>query len=97
VVVVLEGGFNTLRTVADYLHDEPSTPVVIFSGTGRTSDLITLVLKRINSGMDVEQTKEEICGWMVKLYATSPAQSTVLFTEVKRIVARRNLVISNAS
>ena len=90
--VVIEGGFNTLRTVADYLHDEPPTPVVLFSGTGRTADLLTLVLKRLSSGLELEDTKEEVCGWMIRLYSTTQPQSLLLFSQVKRIMSRRNLV-----
>lgn len=45
VCVVLEGGSNTIKTVLDYLTDEPPVPVVVCDGSGRAADLLAFTHK----------------------------------------------------
>lgn len=48
VCVILEGGSNTIRTVLDYLTDEPPIPVVVCDGSGRAADLLAFAHKYTN-------------------------------------------------
>ena len=40
VLVVLEGGLNTIRTVLGSVTSTPAIPVVIADGSGRAADII---------------------------------------------------------
>jgi len=90
--VVIEGGFYTLRNIGDYLHDEPPTPVVVFAGTGRTADLVAWVVKKVQADIPLDSIRDEVYAWMIKLFKVNGSQCEVLFTEIKRIMSKRNLV-----
>ena len=40
VLVVLEGGLNTIRTVLESVTGNPAVPVVIADGSGRAADVL---------------------------------------------------------
>ena len=40
VCVVVEGGPNTIRTVLEYVTDDPPVPVVVVEGSGRAADIL---------------------------------------------------------
>ncbi|CAG7817329.1 unnamed protein product, partial [Allacma fusca] len=46
VSVIIEGGLYTLKTIAEYLTDEPPIPVVVLGHTGRTADILQYVLRK---------------------------------------------------
>jgi transient receptor potential cation channel subfamily M protein 2 len=50
VLLVLEGGVNTLRTATSAINN--STPVVVIQGSGRAADFIA-------KGYNVTKTKED--------------------------------------
>lgn len=45
VALVIEGGTNTIRSVLEYVTDEPPVPVVVCDGSGRAADLIAFMHK----------------------------------------------------
>ena len=45
VVVILEGGTNTIRTVLECVTDTPPVPVVVCDGSGRAADLLAFTHK----------------------------------------------------
>ena len=40
VLVVLEGGLNTIHTVLESVRGNPAVPVVIADGSGRAADIL---------------------------------------------------------
>lgn len=46
VCVVVEGGPAVLSTVLDYVSRSPPVPVIVFEGTGRAADLLSLIHKQ---------------------------------------------------
>lgn len=92
VVVVVEGGFFTLRQVSDYLNDEPPIPVVIFAGTGRSADLMAWALRKLGSDEDFELMKDKIYHKIMKLFHIGHSQCSVLYQELRSIYAKKSLV-----
>ncbi|OXA57464.1 Transient receptor potential cation channel trpm [Folsomia candida] len=95
VCIVIEGGLFTLRSIGDYLHDDPPTPVVVFAGSGRTADFISWILKRLQqlpAETDIGVLREEIYAQMMRIYHVNALQCVVLFAEVRRIIEKKNLV-----
>lgn len=45
VALVIEGGTNTIRSVLEYVTDDPPVPVVVCDGSGRAADLIAFMHK----------------------------------------------------
>ncbi|ODN05967.1 Transient receptor potential cation channel trpm [Orchesella cincta] len=92
VVVVLEGGFYTLRQITDYLYDEPPVPVIIFSATGRTADLVAWVLRKVHNEHEFEKLKDEIYHKIIHLFNISINQCSFLYKELKSIYMRKSLI-----
>lgn len=46
VCVVVEGGPAVLSIVLDYVSRSPPVPVIVFEGTGRAADLLSLIHKQ---------------------------------------------------
>lgn len=97
VCLVIGGSFNTLRCVTDYLYDEPPVPVVVFSGTGITADLIAITVKRLSGSLELEDIREEVYSIMIKWYSINRTQCGILFEELRKIVGRKHLVMSSGS
>lgn len=77
------------------MHDDPPTPVVILAGSGRTADLVAWVLRRaqqLGADSDVGTLREEVYAAMMKIYHVNVLQCVVLFAEMRRIIAKQNLV-----
>lgn len=49
VLLVLEGGPNTIRTVLESVTKEPSVPVVIAEGSGRAADILAFAHRYIGA------------------------------------------------
>lgn len=45
MALVIEGGTNTIRSVLEYVTDDPPVPVVVCDGSGRAADLIAFMHK----------------------------------------------------
>jgi len=45
VCVIVEGGTNTIRTVVEYITEEPPVSVVVIDGSGRAADLIAFTYR----------------------------------------------------
>ena len=50
VLLVLEGGPNTIRTVLESVTNDPSVPVVIAEGSGRAADILAFAHRYIGPG-----------------------------------------------
>lgn len=50
VCVVVEGGPAVLSTVLEYVSRSPPVPVIVFEGTGRAADLLSLIHKQTAAG-----------------------------------------------
>lgn len=46
VLVVIEGGLNTIRSVWKSVKRDPAVPVVIANGSGRAADILAYALAR---------------------------------------------------
>ena len=46
VLVVIEGGLNTIRSVWESVKSDPAVPVVIANGSGRAADVLAYALSR---------------------------------------------------
>lgn len=94
MVIVLEGGFYTLRQISDYLYDDPPIPVVIFAGTGRCADLIAFLVRKVPTESDfIHGMKEKIYSKIMQYFQVNSQQCAVLYKELRNIYRKKNLVI----
>jgi len=47
VCLIMEGGSNTIRTVLEYVTEQPPVPVVVIDGSGRASDILAFTHKYV--------------------------------------------------
>ncbi|KAJ8980323.1 hypothetical protein NQ317_008031 [Molorchus minor] len=90
VCLVIEGGPNTIRSVLEYVTDDPPVPVVICEGSGRASDLIAFMCKY--DCYVLKTMKEYIVGTIQKAFEIAAELADGLFVELMQCVENKHLV-----
>ncbi|XP_026670370.1 transient receptor potential cation channel trpm isoform X3 [Ceratina calcarata] len=100
VALVIEGGTNTIRSVLEYVTDDPPVPVVVCDGSGRAADLIAFMHKYA-SEMDgetkenegpLENMKEHLLETIMRTFKVSPVQAEQLYSELLECTRKKHLI-----
>ncbi|KAK0173426.1 hypothetical protein PV328_006622 [Microctonus aethiopoides] len=100
VALVIEGGTNTIRSVLEYVTDDPPVPVVVCDGSGRAADLIAFMHKYTNesdwdgssSDGTFEGMKEHLLETIKNTFKVSPEQALQLYSELLQCTRKKNLI-----
>lgn len=93
VCLVLEGGTNTIRTVLEYVTDQPPVPVVVCDGSGRAADLLAFAHKYSNSDGSLEEALcEKLRVTIEKVFQYTRIQAEKLLTELLLCVRNKQLM-----
>ncbi|XP_034942381.1 transient receptor potential cation channel trpm isoform X2 [Chelonus insularis] len=99
VALVIEGGTNTIRSVLEYVTDNPPVPVVVCDGSGRAADLIAFMHKYAveydsESGSDshLESMKEHLLETIKHTFKVSPEQAVQLYSELLQCTRKKHLI-----
>ncbi|XP_044016610.1 transient receptor potential cation channel trpm isoform X3 [Aphidius gifuensis] len=97
VALIIEGGTHTIRSVLEYVTDEPPVPVVVFDGSGRAADLIAFMHRRAMAGdgdgeSKLEAVKEQVLETIKQTFKVSPDQAAQLYSELFQCVRKKHLI-----
>ncbi|XP_063995488.1 transient receptor potential cation channel trpm isoform X2 [Diachasmimorpha longicaudata] len=101
VALVIEGGTNTIRSVLEYVTDEPPVPVVVCDGSGRAADLIAFMHKYATESDDtkggstdgpLESMKEHLLETIKHTFKVSPEQAAQLYSELLQCTRKKHLI-----
>ncbi|XP_024940536.1 transient receptor potential cation channel trpm isoform X3 [Cephus cinctus] len=100
VALVIEGGTNTIRSVLEYVTDDPPVPVVVCDGSGRAADLIAFMHKYASetdgeSGEGegpLESMREHLLSTIQRTFKVSPEQANQLYSELLQCTRNKNLI-----
>ncbi|XP_031782186.1 transient receptor potential cation channel trpm isoform X6 [Nasonia vitripennis] len=98
VALVIEGGTNTIRSVLEYVTDEPPVPVVVCDGSGRAADLIAFMHKYASENESeeeegpLESMRDHLLDTIKRTFKVSPEQANQLYSELLQCVRRKHLI-----
>ncbi|XP_043280353.1 transient receptor potential cation channel trpm isoform X2 [Venturia canescens] len=101
VALVIEGGTNTIRSVLEYVTDDPPVPVVVCDGSGRAADLIAFMHKYASDSIDgdsgetegrLEGMREHLLETIKRTFKVSPEQAGQLYSELLQCTRKKNLI-----
>ncbi|XP_076682039.1 transient receptor potential cation channel, subfamily M isoform X6 [Andrena cerasifolii] len=100
VALVIEGGTNTIRSVLEYVTDDPPVPVVVCDGSGRAADLIAFMHKYASEGDGesgenegpLESMREHLLDTIKRAFSVSPEQACQLYSELLQCTRRKHLI-----
>ncbi|KAK3514501.1 hypothetical protein QTP70_018664, partial [Hemibagrus guttatus] len=93
VCVVVEGGPAVLSTVLEYVSRSPPVPVIVFEGTGRAADLLSLIHKQtaVDRELDVN-IKEDFLQRIEDVFGVARTKAHQLFTLLKHCMEHREVI-----
>ncbi|XP_076644273.1 transient receptor potential cation channel, subfamily M isoform X2 [Halictus rubicundus] len=100
VALVIEGGTNTIRSVLEYVTDDPPVPVVVCDGSGRAADLIAFMHKYASEGDAeggeseglLESMRKQVLGTIERTFKVSLDQATQLYSELLQCTRKKHLI-----
>lgn len=98
VALVIEGGTNTIRSVLEYVTDDPPVPVVVCDGSGRAADLIAFMHKYASEEETedgegpLESMREHLLETIKRTFKVSAEQANQLYLELLQCVRKKNLI-----
>nr|XP_031831951.1 transient receptor potential cation channel trpm isoform X6 [Nomia melanderi] len=100
VALVIEGGTNTIRSVLEYVTDDPPVPVVICDGSGRAADLIAFMHKYASEGDGeggeseglLESMRKQVLGTIERTFKVSSDQACQLYSELLQCTRKKHLI-----
>ncbi|XP_014296022.1 transient receptor potential cation channel trpm isoform X2 [Microplitis demolitor] len=99
VALVIEGGTNTVRSVLEYVTDDPPVPVVVCDGTGRAADIIAFMHKYAVEGdsdstsdVRLESMKEHLFEKIKDTFKVSQEQAAQLYSELLQCTRKKHLI-----
>ncbi|XP_012280563.1 transient receptor potential cation channel trpm isoform X2 [Orussus abietinus] len=100
VALVIEGGTNTIRSVLEYVTDDPPVPVVVCDGSGRAADLIAFMHKyasedeseNVEGEGPLESMRDHLLGTIQRTFKVSPEQANQLYSELLQCTRNKNLI-----
>lgn len=93
MVLVIEGGMNTIRAVLEYVTDK--VPCVIVDGSGRAADIIAFVHKYTNEHEEqnvLESMKDYLINMIMKTFEVGMEQADRLYNELMQCTKYKNLI-----
>ncbi|XP_062874411.1 transient receptor potential cation channel subfamily M member 6 [Trichomycterus rosablanca] len=93
VCVVVEGGPAVLSTVQEYVSRSPPVPVIVFEGTGRAADLLSLIHKQtaVDRKLDAH-IKEDFLQRIESVLGVARAEAFQLFDLLARCMEHREAI-----
>ncbi|XP_015435152.1 PREDICTED: transient receptor potential cation channel trpm [Dufourea novaeangliae] len=100
VALVIEGGTNTIRSVLEYVTDDPPVPVVVCDGSGRAADLIAFMHKYASEGDGesgenegpLESMREHLLDTIKRTFKVSAEQACQLYLELLQCTRKKHLI-----
>ncbi|KAI5091340.1 transient receptor potential cation channel subfamily M member 6 isoform X1 [Silurus meridionalis] len=93
VCVVVEGGPAVLSTVLEYVSRSPPVPVIVFEGTGRAADLLSLIHKQTAADRELDANmKEDFLQRIENVFGAARAKAYQLFTLLKHCMQHREAI-----
>ncbi|KAF5890124.1 transient receptor potential cation channel subfamily M member 6-like isoform X1 [Clarias magur] len=93
VCVVVEGGPAVLSIVLDYVSRSPPVPVIVFEGTGRAADLLSLIHKQTAADRELDvNIKEDFLKRIENLFGVARMKAHQLFTVLKHCMDHRDVI-----
>ncbi|XP_023245943.1 transient receptor potential cation channel trpm [Copidosoma floridanum] len=98
VALVIEGGTNTIRSVLEYVTDEPPVPVVVCDGSGRAADLIAFMHKYASENESeeeegpLESMRDHLLDTIKRTFKVSSEQANQLYLELLQCVRKKHLI-----
>ncbi|XP_058231170.1 transient receptor potential cation channel subfamily M member 6 isoform X2 [Hemibagrus wyckioides] len=93
VCVVVEGGPAVLSTVLDYVSRSPPVPVIVFEGTGRAADLLSLIHKQTAADRELDvNMKEDFLQRIENVFGVARTKAHQLFALLKHCMEHREVI-----
>ncbi|CAF3942154.1 unnamed protein product, partial [Rotaria sp. Silwood1] len=93
VCVIVEGGTNTIRTVLEYVTEEPPVSVVVIDGSGRAADLIAFTYKHTqNDGTMAADLQEQLLNAIEKTFNYNRRQAEKVYVELIVCMRKRQYI-----
>ncbi|CAF3851913.1 unnamed protein product [Rotaria sp. Silwood2] len=93
VCVIVEGGTNTIRTVLEYVTEEPPVSVVVIDGSGRAADLIAFTYKHTqNDGTMAADLQEQLLNAIEKAFNYNRRQAEKVYVELILCMRKRQYI-----
>ncbi|XP_066585207.1 transient receptor potential cation channel trpm isoform X2 [Prorops nasuta] len=100
VALVIEGGTNTIRSVLEYVTDNPPVPVVVCDGSGRAADLIAFMHKYAVEGDGdstesegpLESMRDQLLETIKRTFKVSSEQASQLYSELLQCTRKKHLI-----
>ncbi|CAB0039857.1 unnamed protein product [Trichogramma brassicae] len=99
VALVIEGGTNTIRSVLEYVTDEPPVPVVVCDGSGRAADILAFMHKyAVENETDEEgdsvldNIKDHLLDTIKRTFDVGLEQANQLYSELLQCIRKRHLI-----
>ncbi|XP_076624685.1 transient receptor potential cation channel, subfamily M isoform X8 [Colletes latitarsis] len=100
VALVIEGGTNTIRSVLEYVTDDPPVPVVVCDGSGRAADLIAFMHKYASEGDGengdnegpLESMREHVLETIKRTFKVSTEPACQLYSELLQCTRKKHLI-----
>ncbi|CAF0940636.1 unnamed protein product [Adineta steineri] len=93
VCVVVEGGTNTIRTVLEYVTEEPPVSVVVIDGSGRAADLIAFAYKHTtNDGTMAPDLQEQLLHSIEKVFNYTRQKAESVYVELIVCMRKRQYI-----
>ncbi|KAF4074612.1 hypothetical protein AMELA_G00241320 [Ameiurus melas] len=93
VCVVVEGGPAVLSTVLDYVSRSPPVPVIVFEGTGRAADLLSLIHKQTAEDRELDvNIKEDFLQRIENVFGVTRMKAYQFFTLLKHCMEHRDAI-----
>ncbi|CAF0916482.1 unnamed protein product [Rotaria sordida] len=93
VCVIVEGGTNTIRTVLEYVTEEPPVSVVVIDGSGRAADLIAFTYKHTQSdGTMALELQVQLLNTIEKTFNYNRRQAEKVYVELIVCMRKRQYI-----
>ncbi|XP_054000697.1 transient receptor potential cation channel trpm isoform X3 [Hylaeus anthracinus] len=100
VALVIEGGTNTIRSVLEYVTDDPPVPVVVCDGSGRAADLIAFMHKYASDGDGeggenegpLESMREQVLETIKRTFKVTSEPACQLYSELLQCTRKKHLI-----
>ncbi|XP_014228067.1 transient receptor potential cation channel trpm isoform X2 [Trichogramma pretiosum] len=99
VALVIEGGTNTIRSVLEYVTDEPPVPVVVCDGSGRAADILAFMHKyAVENETDgegdsvLDNIKDHLLDTIKRTFDVGLEQANQLYSELLQCIRKRHLI-----
>ncbi|CAF0896318.1 unnamed protein product [Didymodactylos carnosus] len=93
VCVIVEGGTNTIRTVLEYVTEEPPVPVVVCDGSGRAADLISFTYRHAEAdGTMSVDLQDQLLRVIMKVFSYNRRQAENVYVELMLCMRKKEYI-----